>query len=169
MIGTFTVVALVARRGDRATDLDSFRGLGQQHPALALALTVFLVAQAGVPFTSGFIAKFGVIGAAVDERSYAIAIIAMVASVIGAFVYLRIMVATWLQGGEAAAAARAAGVDALEAVPIPLASGVAIVAAAAFTMVVGFFPGWLVDAAEAAVNVRSMGRSAARAADGSAR
>ena len=150
VIGTFTVVALVARRGDRATDLDSFRGLGQQHPALALALTVFLVAQAGVPFTSGFIAKFGVVSAAVEEHSYAIAIIAMVASVIGAFVYLRIIVATWLQGGEAAAAARAAGVDALEAVPIPLASGVAIVAAAAFTMVVGIFPGWLVDAAEAA-------------------
>ena len=150
VIGTFTIVALVARRGDRATDLDSFRGLGQQHPALALALTVFLVAQAGVPFTSGFIAKFGVVSAAVEEHSYALAIIAMVASVIGAFVYLRIIVATWLQGGEAAAAARAAGVDALEAVPIPLASGVAIVAAAAFTMVVGIFPGWLVDAAEAA-------------------
>ena len=98
VIGTFTVVALVARRGDRATDLDSFRGLGQRHPALSLALTVFLVAQAGVPFTSGFIAKFGVISAAVEEHSYAIAIIAMVASVIGAFVYLRIIVGDVVAG-----------------------------------------------------------------------
>ena len=61
--GTFGVVALVARTGDGATDLDSFRGLGHRHPALSLGLTVFLLAQAGVPFTSGFIAKFGVIAA----------------------------------------------------------------------------------------------------------
>ena len=79
VVGTFGVVSLVARRGDARTDLDSFRGLGQRHAALALALTVLLVAQAGVPFTSGFIAKFGVIGAAVDESSYALAIIAMLA------------------------------------------------------------------------------------------
>ena len=83
-------------RGDDRTDLDSFRGLGKRQPALALALTVFLVAQAGVPFTSGFIAKFGVISAAVDEESYALAIIAMLASVIAAFLYLRIMVSAWI-------------------------------------------------------------------------
>ena len=53
VIGTFAVVTLVARTGDGDTDLDSFRGLGQTRPALALALTVFLVAQAGVPLTSG--------------------------------------------------------------------------------------------------------------------
>ena len=62
--GTFAIVALVARLGDGDTSLDSFRGLGKQRPLLAIALTVFLVAQAGVPFTSGFIAKFGVIRAA---------------------------------------------------------------------------------------------------------
>ena len=94
--GTFAVVALVARRGDEHTDLDSFRGLGRTRPLLALALTVFLVAQAGVPFTSGFIAKFGVIRAGVDEQSYALAIIAMVSSVIAAFLYLRIMVSAWM-------------------------------------------------------------------------
>ena len=44
---------------------------------LAFALTIFLLAQAGVPLTSGFIAKFGVITAAVDRHSYALAIIAM--------------------------------------------------------------------------------------------
>ena len=70
--GTFGVVALIARQGDRRTDLDAFRGLGRTRPTLALALTVFLVAQAGVPFTSGFIAKFGVIRAGVDEHSYAL-------------------------------------------------------------------------------------------------
>ncbi len=142
--GTFGVVALVARRGDGATDLDSFRGLGKRHPALALALTVFLVAQAGVPFTSGFIAKFGVIAAAVDSESYAIAIIAMVASVIGAFLYLRIMVSAWMQDEDEATAQ-------LEPVTIPWASGIAIGAAAVFTLFVGILPSWLLDAADVTV------------------
>jgi NADH-quinone oxidoreductase subunit N len=146
--GTFGVVALVARTGDGRTDLDDFRGLGRRHPALALALTIFLVAQAGVPFTSGFVAKFGVISAAVDERSYALALIAMLASVIGAFLYLRIMVSAWMQDedhehrpGEATA----------EAVTIPVATGMFIAASALFTLVVGIVPGWLLDAADVTV------------------
>ena len=69
-------------------------------------MTVFLLAQAGVPLTSGFVAKFGVIQAAVEEHSYAIAIIAMVAAVIAAFLYLRIMVSMWVTDPEAGDAAR---------------------------------------------------------------
>ena len=138
--GTFGVVALIARQGDRRTDLDAFRGLGRQRPTLALALTVFLVAQAGVPFTSGFIAKFGVIRAGVDEHSYALAIIAMVSSVVAAFIYLRIMVYVWMD--DPAADAEAAPVR------IPFSAGLAIFAAAAFTLFVGIVPNWLLDAAE---------------------
>jgi NADH-quinone oxidoreductase subunit N len=140
VIGTFAVVALVARTGDVATDLDSYRGLGQRRPVLALALTVLLVAQAGVPFTSGFIAKFGVIRAAVDERSYALAIAAMLTSVVAAFLYLRIMVSAWIEAPD--------GDDEREPVRLPFSSGLAITAAVAFTLFVGFFPNWLLDAAE---------------------
>jgi NADH-quinone oxidoreductase subunit N len=137
--GTFAIVALVARRGDRNTSLDAFRGLGAQRPLLAVALTVFLVAQAGVPFTSGFIGKFGVIRAGVDEQSYALAIIAMISSVIAAFLYLRIMVSAWMADPAD---------DAEAPVRVPLASGLAITAAVVFTLVVGIFPEWLLEAAE---------------------
>jgi NADH-quinone oxidoreductase subunit N len=136
--GTFGVVALIARQGDRRTDLGAFRGLGRTRPTLALALTVFLVAQAGVPFTSGFIAKFGVIRAGVDEQSYALAIIAMVSSVVAAFLYLRIMVNVWMDDPESDTTP----------VRIPFSAGLAIFAAAAFTLFVGIVPGWLIDAAE---------------------
>ena len=136
--GTFAVVALVARRGDRNTSLDAFRGLGAQRPTLAIALTVFLVAQAGVPFTSGFIGKFGVIRAGVDEHSYTLAIIAMISSVIAAFLYLRIMVSAWMADPD----------DATTPVQVPVASGLAITAAVAFTLFVGIFPEWLLEAAE---------------------
>jgi NADH-quinone oxidoreductase subunit N len=136
--GTFGIVALVARRGDRETTLDAFRGLGAQRPALSLALTVLLVAQAGVPFTSGFIAKFGVIRAGVDEHSYALAIIAMLSSVVAAFIYLRIMVSVWM--ADPAGDARP--------VRVPFSAGLAIFLAVGFTIFVGVVPGWLLDAAE---------------------
>ena len=139
VLGTFAVVSLVSRTGDGQTDLGAFRGLGRSQPALALGMTVLLLAQAGVPLTSGFVAKFGVIQAAVTERSYAIAIIAMLASVIAAFLYLRIMVSMWIAEPEP-------GDDAREAVRVPFATAFAIVLAVGFTLIVGFFPDWLVQA-----------------------
>ena len=150
VLGTFAIVTLVGRTGDAQTDLGAFRGLGRTRPALALAMTVLLLAQAGVPLTSGFVAKFGVIQAAVDERSYAIAIIAMVASVIAAFLYLRIMVSMWITDADASDADR-------EAVRLPLSSVLAISLAVGFTLLVGFFPGWLVDASRnATILVQSL-------------
>ena len=135
VIGSFGVVTVVTRHGD--TSLDSFQGLASRRPALALGFTVLLLAQAGVPFTSGFIAKFGVIQAAVEENSYAIAIVAMVSAVVAAFLYLRIMVRMWL--GEP---------DGDERLAVPFSAGLAIAAAVVFTLVVGIVPGWLIDAAD---------------------
>ena len=141
VIGSFGVVTLAA--GDSDATLDSFAGLAQRKPLLAVAFTVFLLAQAGVPFTSGFIAKFGVIRAAVEEESYAIAIIAMVAAVVAAFLYLRIMVSMWLHDADEGAEALA---------PVPLSSAVAVGGAAVFTIAVGVWPTWLIEWADA-INV----------------
>ena len=66
VLGSFAIVTVVGRRGDAAHDLDAYRGLATRRPGLALAFTVFLMAQAGVPFTTGFLAKFYVISAAVS-------------------------------------------------------------------------------------------------------
>jgi NADH-quinone oxidoreductase subunit N len=96
VIGSFAVITVIANAGDGGTSLEDIRGVAKARPALALAFTIFLLAQAGVPLTSGFIAKFGVIQAAVEVDSYAIAIIAMLSAVVGAFVYLRIIDSMWL-------------------------------------------------------------------------
>jgi NADH-quinone oxidoreductase subunit N len=146
VIGTFAVVTLVGRTGDSDTGLDGMRGLGRSHPVLALAMTVLLLAQAGVPLTSGFIAKFGVLQAAIEERSYAIAIIAMVASVIAAFLYLRIMISMWVAEPEA-------GDDAREQIRVPFSTGLAVALSVGFTLLVGFFPDWLVEASKHATAV----------------
>ena len=135
VMGSFSVLVAVAGHGDSATSLDAFRGLAKRRPLLALAFSALLFAQAGVPFTSGFVAKFGVIKSAVEAESYAIAVVAMVGAVIGAFLYLRIMVSMWME--EPADDTR---------VDVPRAAGVVLGASVAFTLVVGFFPDLLINA-----------------------
>src|SRR5438067_9942938 len=130
IIGSFGVVTLVARKGDDQHGLDIFRGLASRRPVLAFAFTVFLLAQTGVPLTSGFLAKFYVIGAAVEARSYALAIIAMVAAVIAAFFYLRIVIVMYTrpEGADDSPAAAAP-------VPIAVGAGVSLAIALGFTLV----------------------------------
>lgn len=137
-VGSFGVVALVGRQHGGDTSLDAFAGLAKRRPAIALGLSVFLLAQAGVPLTTGFIAKFGAIQAAVTEGSYLLAIIAMVSSVVAAYLYLKIMVKVWLEpGGES---------DEREAVPFT--AGFSIAAAAVFTIAVGIYPSVILDLAD---------------------
>ena len=114
ILGSFAIVTMVGREGDGRHALDDYRGLARDRPGLALAFTVFLLAQAGVPFTSGFLAKFGVIAAAVESRSYALAVIAMLAAVIAAFFYLRVIVVMYMSGdaGDEPTAADGAAADA---------------------------------------------------------
>jgi NADH-quinone oxidoreductase subunit N len=145
--GTFGVVTLVGGKGDGAHELSDYKGMSRRSPGLALALTVFLLSQAGVPLTSGFFAKFYVIGAAVDARSYWLAIIAMVASVIAAVLYLKIIVSMYLSNDDSDDAPAGPRVS----IPLPAATaiGIALVATIGF----GLFPGPLVDLAQDAVPV----------------
>ncbi len=96
VIGSFAVLTVVSGPGDRATSLEDLDGLASRRPALAFAFTIFLLAQAGVPLTTGFVAKFEVIAAAVEARSYWLAIVAMFTAVISAFLYLRIVLAMYV-------------------------------------------------------------------------
>ncbi len=148
VVGSFGVATLVGRRGDADHSLPAYRGLSQRRPLLALAFTVFLLAQAGVPLTSGFLAKFYVIGAAVEAESYALALIAMISAVVSAFVYLRITVAMYMtveEGDDTAAA--------LPFVRVPPAAALSLGIALVFTVVVGVLPSPVVDFARDALPV----------------
>jgi NADH-quinone oxidoreductase subunit N len=100
----------------------------------ALGFTVLLLAQAGVPLTSGFVAKFGVVRAAVSTESYALAILAMIAAVIAAYLYLRIMVSMWLAPSNVAESERRA------TLVIDSASRAVVIVAVSTTVAVGLFP-----------------------------
>jgi NADH-quinone oxidoreductase subunit N len=102
----------------------------------ALGFTVLLLAQAGVPLTSGFVAKFGVIRAAVSTESYVLAIVAMVSAVIAAYLYLRIMVSMWLAEPDSAASSPAV---------LTLPTRVVLVASVVITLVLGILPSFVLD------------------------
>jgi len=136
VVGTFAAVSTVSGTGDTATTLDDLRGLAKAHPALGLGITTLLLAQAGVPLTSGFVAKFGVIQSAVGSESYVLAVLAMVAAVIAAYLYLRIMVSMWLQEGERS-------FDKPQ-----LGTSLVIAASVVITLVVGFYPDLLLNLVE---------------------
>jgi len=149
VVGSFGIVTLVGRKGDDRHSLDAYRGLSTRRPALAAAFTVFLLAQAGVPLTSGFLAKFYVIGAAVDSHSYALAVIAMLAAVIAAFFYLRVIVVMYMSGDTAADDDAPA-----DPIRIPVAAGAALAIPLAFTLVVGFLPSVVIEFARDATLLR---------------
>ena len=103
-----------------------------------------------MPLTSGFLAKFYVISAAVEAKSYPLAIIAMIAAVIAAFFYLRLIVVMYMAGpaeeGEAAAPAGP--------VPVAVGAGLSLAIALGFTLVVGFLPSPVFDFARHATLLR---------------
>ncbi|WP_420639822.1 NADH-quinone oxidoreductase subunit N [Candidatus Poriferisocius sp.] len=129
-IGSFAVVTVVSGPGDEGTAIDSLRGLAARRPALAGAFTVLLLSQAGIPFTAGFWAKFEVIAAAVDARSFWLAVIAMLGAVVAAYLYLRLVVTMYLEAPDSAA----------PRLRVPRGPAVAISIVVLFTLAFGVYP-----------------------------
>ena len=96
-LGAFAVVTLSAPKGKERLEMGSWVGLGQRHPVFAGAMTLFFLSLAGIPPTAGFMAKFFVFQAAVQAGETGLVIAGVLASVIAAFFYLRLIVLMWLQ------------------------------------------------------------------------
>jgi NADH-quinone oxidoreductase subunit N len=146
VLGSFGVVGIFGRRGDGHHSLADYTGVAAREPALAFVLTVFLLAQAGVPLTVGFVAKFEVIMSAVEGGSWPLALIAMVSAVISAFLYLKIVIAMYVSDETADESAPR---PARLAVPwgTKLGLGLAFV----FVVGVGIIPGPITNLAHHAV------------------
>ncbi|MFN2389638.1 MAG: NADH-quinone oxidoreductase subunit N [Actinomycetota bacterium] len=140
VVGAFAVVALVAGRGEHGTRLVDQRGLFYERPGLAAALTLFLLSLAGVPLTSGFVAKLVVFGAAVESGYSWLVVVGAISSAIAAFFYLRVLVVMYMQERED-------GAETPDRVPIPVLSGVVVGLAAVTTLILGVAWGPLIDVA----------------------
>mgnify|MGYP001407213083 CR=1 FL=1 len=90
-VGTWAVILCMRRNGQMLEGIADLSGLSRSQPGLALALAVFMFAMAGIPPTAGFFAKLYIFLAAIDAHLVGLAIIGVVASVVGAYYYLRIV------------------------------------------------------------------------------
>src|SRR6185437_1915391 len=104
-IGALGIVALLATEHHPHDELRDFAGLWQTRPGLAGLMTIFLLSLGGFPPMAGFIAKWYIFAAAVQDGHSALAIIGVLSSVVSVFFYLRIVVMMYMTE-EAAAPAR---------------------------------------------------------------
>jgi NADH-quinone oxidoreductase subunit N len=152
VVGSFAIVTIVGRKGDRRHSLDDYRGLGARAPLLAGAMTFLLLAQAGIPLTSGFVAKFNVFEASVAAREYGLTLVGVITTVIATFFYLRLIVVMYMTNPpEGSEVADAAG-DEVGRRPFALdpATGLALGIAVFATLVMGVLPGYFLDLASRA-------------------
>ena len=141
-IGTFAVIMLASMTGDDRHSLDDYRGFALQRPVLGGILIFFLLAQAGIPLTGGFIAKLEVFSAAAQSHDYSLLVIGVLAAVVAMFFYLRSALAlvSPATGGEYFSDRR-----------VDRWSGVVVATAALAVLATGVTPGPFIDWARQAV------------------
>jgi len=135
-LGIFLIVSLVRDASGEASNIDAWRGLATKSPLTALSMTFMLLALAGFPLTSGFIAKFSVFAAAVQAGQTPIVLLAVLASAIAVVFYLRIVVLMYFRKSDSAEVA--------VAIPSNF-TVIALVASVLITLILGIYPQPLLD------------------------
>jgi NADH-quinone oxidoreductase subunit N len=94
-IGAFSALMLVRDAGGEATTISSWAGIGRRSPVFAATFSLFLLALAGIPLTSGFVGKVAVFGAAIAGGAELLAVVGVLASAVAVVFYLRIIVSMY--------------------------------------------------------------------------
>jgi NADH-quinone oxidoreductase subunit N len=90
-VASFGIILLLSRKGFEADQIDDLKGLNQRNPWYAFLVMVIMFSLAGVPLTIGFFAKLTVIEAVIGIGYYWLAVVAVLASLVGAYYYLRVV------------------------------------------------------------------------------
>ncbi len=136
-IGAFGVMALLEWDGKegRLQTIDSLAGIGFRKPLLGVTMGIFMFSLTGFPPFGGFFGKVAVFAPAIDAGLTWLAILGVLASVLSAYYYLRVLFVFWMRSpDEQEAPVKQAGF------PVPKASAAVIVACAALLVVIGFIP-----------------------------
>jgi NADH-quinone oxidoreductase subunit N len=129
-VGAFAIVSHFAGNGERYVTLQDYEGLGRTSPLLAASLTIFLLSLIGIPMTGGFLAKFYVFSAAVKADLIWLTLIGIMNSAIGAYYYLRIIVAMYMREPR----------HAVPVTRVPAGLGLALAITIAATIYMGVLP-----------------------------
>jgi NADH-quinone oxidoreductase subunit N len=135
------VIALGQREGGEYLKLTDYAGLGFRRPLLAATFAIFLLSLGGIPPTAGFVGKFYIFSAAVEANLIPLAIIGILNSILSLFFYLRVIRIMYVDEPS-----RQFG-------HLPLPIIMALIVAALGTLVLGLFPGSLIELAQRAVTV----------------
>lgn len=130
--GAFGMVILLSRKGFEAEVIGDFKGLNARSPWFALMMLFFMFGMAGVPPWVGFFAKLNVINVVLDAGFPGLAILMVVASVVGAYYYLRVIWYMYFETGEDTSVFQAK----LDTRAVLSVNGIAVLA-------LGIMPGWL--------------------------
>jgi NADH-quinone oxidoreductase subunit N len=129
-VGAFAVVSHFANAGEQYVTLEDYEGLGRSFPLLAAILTIFLLSLIGIPMTGGFFAKFYVFGAALRANLIWLTLIGVVNSGVGAYYYLRIIVAMYMREAR----------KQVPVLPVRFGLGAALAVSVFATIYLGIFP-----------------------------
>ncbi len=94
-LGTFAFILAMRRKEGNVEEIGDLAGLSNTNPVMATILTILMFSLAGIPPLAGFWAKWYVFLAAINAGLYALAVIGVLASVVGAYYYLRIIKIMW--------------------------------------------------------------------------
>lgn len=133
--GAFAIVTYVAGKGEEKVTLDDLKGLSQRQPAVAALLTIFLLSLIGVPLTAGFFGKFYIFKAAIDSHMVWLTALGLLNSAVAAYYYLRVLVVMYMHEPETTEAE----------VAIPGGLRLTMWLTAGATLVLGIFPGLVLD------------------------
>jgi NADH-quinone oxidoreductase subunit N len=143
-MGAFAIVISLGRSDDPCESLEDYAGLAKRRPLMAALMTVLMLSLTGIPGTFGFIGKFYIFKAAISTGQYQLAVIGVLASVVAAFYYIRIIVYMYMREpeGEIAPDFRPAGSTVYAAVVTTF-----------FTVLFGIFPDSIVGMAKEAIEL----------------
>ena len=146
-VGAFAVVSLIRNpHGEEDATAGHWAGLGQRYPVVGLLFSMFLLAFAGIPLTSGFISKFAVFSAAAKGGAVPLVIVGVVGSAVAAYFYVRVIVLMFFTDPPA---------EPVHVVMPSFWSKAAIAFCAAITVGLGIFPQPLLDLARQAAQFLS--------------
>jgi NADH-quinone oxidoreductase subunit N len=95
-LGTFACIMAMRRKdGGAVENIDDLAGLASTKPFMAVVMTALMFSLAGIPPLAGFFAKYFVFVAAIEAKLYALAIIGVLSSVVGAYYYIRVIKVMW--------------------------------------------------------------------------
>ena len=147
-LGAFGVVILLESKGYAGETIGDYSGLAARHPGAAALMLWFMLALAGIPPTAGFMGKLYIFAAAMEGGYVWLTVIAVIMSAVSLYYYFRIVVQMFMEDGT-------------DAEPAALIhdrwTEVMIAVCAVITLLVGIFPGPVVNWAKGGLQALGMG------------